>query len=63
MRILLSILVVLAAGVCMEEPAKAQSGGWCGRTWRQQGVWVCDIATVLGQGARGWRELGAQSVL
>ena len=29
MRILLFILVVLAAGVCIEKPAEAQSGGWC----------------------------------
>ena len=29
MRILLFILVVLAAGVCIEKPAEAQNGGWC----------------------------------
>jgi hypothetical protein len=29
MRILLFILVVLAAGICSEKPAEAQSGGWC----------------------------------
>ena len=29
MRILLFILVVLAAGVCVEKPAKAQNGAWC----------------------------------
>jgi hypothetical protein len=29
MRILLSIVVVLAVGVCIEKPAEAQSGGWC----------------------------------
>ena len=29
MRILLFILVALAAGVCIEKPAEAQSGGWC----------------------------------
>jgi uncharacterized protein DUF3551 len=29
MKILLFILGVLAAGVCIEKPAEAQSGGWC----------------------------------
>ena len=29
MRLSLFILVVLAAGVCIEKPAEAQSGGWC----------------------------------
>ena len=29
MRILLFILAVLAAGICIEKPAAAQSGGWC----------------------------------
>ena len=29
MRILLSILVVLAAGVCIQKPAEAQSYPWC----------------------------------
>jgi uncharacterized protein DUF3551 len=30
MRILLSILVVLTTGVCIEKPAEAQNGPWCG---------------------------------
>jgi hypothetical protein len=29
MRILLPILVVLAAGFCIGKPAEAQNGGWC----------------------------------
>jgi hypothetical protein len=29
LKILLSIVVVLAAGVCIEKTAEAQSGGWC----------------------------------
>ena len=29
MKVFLFIPAVLAAGVCIEKPAEAQSGGWC----------------------------------
>jgi hypothetical protein len=47
MRILLFILVVLAAGVCMEKPAEAQNGGWCAYlNYAFGGQTICGFATL-----------------
>jgi len=48
MRILLFILVVLAAGVCIEKPAKAQNGGgWCAYlNYADGGQRICGFATL-----------------
>src|SRR5262249_20805804 len=67
MRFSLFILVVLAAIIGIEKPAEAQNGGWCAdfklRIRRPKDLRVRNIATVLGRGARRWRELRTQSVL
>jgi len=47
MRILLFILVVFGAGVCIEKPAEAQSGGWCAYlNYGYGGQRICGFATL-----------------
>jgi len=47
MRILLFILVVLRAGLCIEKPAEAQSGGWCAYlNYGYGGQRICGFATL-----------------
>ena len=47
MRLSLFILVVLAAGVCIEKPAEAQNGGWCAYlNYGYGGQRICGFATL-----------------
>ena len=47
MRILLFVLVVLAAIIGIEKPAEAQNGGWCAyNNYGYGGQRICGFATL-----------------
>ena len=67
MKTLLFILAVGAAGIGIEQPARAQPGGWCAEYdfGGHASARNCGFATltVLGRRARRWRQLFAEPVL